>query len=375
MKILKIAETDMIKKLLEEKNYPPILKMNSGEDVSRESWEKRRAELVAALTRYSYGNTPRSPEGGTSGRVTYSNPLAYAGKVTEERVELTFSTERGEFTFPIQLYIPNSVRPSPIFLHIAFRPVPDRYIPVEEITDAGYALAVVVYTDLVNDNHHGDFSDGLAAYFGTGKDREPDEWGKIGMWAYGASRVMDYILTREELDGGRVAVIGHSRLGKTALWCAAQDRRIACAISNNSGYGGAASSKHGKGERISDFLRVGSWDWYCEAFGDFETLEDEKPYDQSYLTALIAPRLLIVGSAEEDKGADPEAELLTTLHASCAWELLGKRGLVVGENLPTPPETLFDGEIGYHIRCGMHFLSREDWAAYIKFLDKKWGRV
>ena len=121
-----------------------------------------------------------------------------------------------------------------------------------------------------------------------------------------------------------MAVIGHSRLGKTALWCAAQDERFAAAVSNNSGYGGAASSKHGTGERVTDFIHVGSWDWYCENFQKFcGELEDQKPYDQSFLTAMIAPRYVLIGSAELDRGADPTSEFLTTLHASDAWVLLG----------------------------------------------------
>ena len=140
-------------------------------------------------------------------------------------------------------------------------------------------------------------------------------------------------------------------------------------ISNDSGYGGAASSKHGTGERVTDFIRAGSWDWYCENFKKFTgDLEDEKPYDQSFLLALIAPRYLLVGSAEQDPGADPTAEFLTTLHASCAWELLGEKGLVA-EKLPGASAYYGDGNVLYHRRKGLHYLSREDWAAYIRFLD------
>ena len=196
--------------------------------------------------------------------------------------------------------------------------------------------------------------------------------GKIGMWAYGASRVLDYVLTHDDLDSVHTAVIGHSRLGKTALWAAAQDERFWCGISNNSGYGGAASSKHGTGERVTDFIRVGSWDWYCENFKEYTgEKEDCKPYDQAYLLAAIAPRLLCVGSAEEDRGADPKSEFLTSLHASCAWEMLGKKGLVSPDRLPTPGDHLTEGSVGYHLRSFGHCLSRNDWNAYIKFLSEK----
>ncbi len=362
----------MLKEKLSEKDYLPVLKMNDGRAVTRELWRERRTELLSLLEEYSYGRTPEKPAR-VWGNAISIDKISYAGKVTTEKVLISFETENGVFSFPAEFFVPNKENKPPMFLHLAFRPVPDRYIPVEEITDAGYALAVVVYKDMVNDNLNADYSDGIAAHFGTTKDRAPDEWGKIGMWAYGASRVLDYITAeRDDIDASRVAVIGHSRLGKTALWCAAQDERFAAAISNDSGYGGAASSKHGKGERITDFLRCGSFDWFCPNFVNYAgDKEDEKPYDQSFLSALIAPRYLCVGSAILDTGADPEAEFLTTLHAASAWELLGEAGLIAPDRMPVPGDLIIDGNVGYHLREGMHFLSREDWCAYIKFLDKK----
>ena len=364
----------MIGARLAEKDYLPILQMNDGKNVTPENWEQRRLELLEALQTHSYGVTPPAPLK-VWGALLEEDPLAYAGKVLEQHISLSFETQHGICTFPIHLYIPNAVQKPPVFLHLAFRPVPDRYIPVEEITDRGFALAVVCYKDMVNDNLFGDYSDGIAAHFGTGSNREPDAWGKIGMWAYGASRVLDYLIAYREndLDTEKVAVIGHSRLGKTALWAAAQDPRFWCAISNNSGYGGAASSKYGKGERVRDFLRVGSWDWYCENFKNYtDEKEDAKPYDQAYLLALIAPRLLCVGSAAEDRGADPEAEFLTTLWAAQAWDLLGQPGLVVPQQtMPAPGTHFMEGNIGYHLRAGRHFLSREDWNHYIRFLSNR----
>ena len=208
----------------------------------------------------------------------------------------------------------------------------------------------------------------------TPESRLPDDWGKIGLWSWGASRVLDYIIEYcPQLDGEKVAVIGHSRLGKTALWCGAMDERFAAVISNDSGYGGAASSKHVTGERVSDFVRGGSWCWFCENFKLFAgELEDSKPYDQSFLLALVAPRLLLIGSAELDKGADPESEFLTALHASGAWELLGEKGLVVPDRMPVPGDRFGEGNIQYHLRSNKHYLSREDWNLYIKFLKEKW---
>ena len=361
-----------IKHALEEKDYLPILKMKDGTSVTRETWDKRRGEMRELLEKYSYGKTPRVSVSVAAEDIT-SVRYDFAGKCTHERLTIVYRTERGEGRFPIQIFTPLSVKKPPVLLNLAFNSAPDWYIPAEEIIDSGYALVVVNYKDMVNDNCYGDFTNGIAAHFSTRKERSKDEWGKIGMWAWGASRVMDYLVNeRHELDTKRVAVIGHSRLGKTALWCAAQDERFAAVISNNSGYGGAASSKKGEGERISDFIRWGSYDWFCEAFKDYEGEgEDFKPYDQSFLLALIAPRYLLVGSAELDRAADPMAELLTTAHASAAWELLGHKGLVTNGEIPSPDEDLGDGDILYHYRRGTHCLSRDDWQAYIKFLDSK----
>ena len=365
----------VLDEILAEKDYLSVLSMQDGRMVTADNWKKRREELRELLEKYSYGKTPDEAV-----RVigVHKEDGAYfcAGKCTEEFVEIRYETTRGTGAFPIQIFTPTDVENPPVFLHIGFGLAPHKYIPVEEIIDGGYALVVVDYRDMVNDNHYGDYSGGIAEHFGTTIERDDDEWGKIGMWAWGASRVLDYLIAeRKDFDIEKVAVIGHSRLGKTALWCAAQDERFAAAISNNSGYGGAASSKRGNGERIDDFLRLGSWDWYCERFKHFSgPLEDEKPYDQSFLLALIAPRLLLVGSAELDRGADPKSEFLTTLHASCAWELLGAKGLVTEDKMPAPKDFLGEGNILYHYRHGRHYLSREDWAAYMKFLDKKWGR-
>lgn len=365
----------MLKEILNERDLLPVLRHEDGSAVTRETWAKRRAEMLTALEHWSYGLTLPAPDR-VRGEVLTEDTNEYAGKVLFQTLRIHMETARGEFSFPAWICIPKAAEKSPVFLHIAFRPdQPDRYTPVEEITDAGYAVAVVCYKDIVNDNLNGDYSDGLAAYFGVAAGRAPDEWGKIGMWAYGASRFMDYLLTRDDLDTDHIAVIGHSRLGKTALWTAAQDERFWCAISNDSGYGGAATSKHGEGERVRDFLRAGSWDWYCENFKLFtDGKEDEKPYDQSWLLSLIAPRLLCVGSAVEDRGADPKSEFLTSLWASQAWALLGERGLITPDRMPEVGDALHEGNVGYHLRAGKHYLSRADWQQYIRFLDRKLGR-
>ena len=362
----------MLKKTLQERDLLPILKMQDGRQVTPRLWQERRAEMIKLLETYSYGITPPAPEY-VRGEVVREYARCCAGKAFEQEINITFPTPGGEFTFPLVLMRPLKVEKPPVFLYISFSGKHNNYIPVEEIIDNGYAFATFCYLDVVNDKLFGNFSDGLAKMYNvTAENRTPTTWGKIGMWAYAASRALDYLLTRDEIDARRTAVIGHSRLGKTALWAAAQDERFYCAISNNSGYGGAATSKQGEGERVDDFIRVGSWDWYCENFKDYRgEKEDCKPYDQAHLLALIAPRLLCVGSAVLDKGADPKSEYITSAWASQAWEMLGKQGLVCPDRLARVGDHFMEGSISYHLRDYQHYLSRDDWHCYMKFLKSK----
>lgn len=369
----------MLKEILKERDLLPVLKMGDGSEVNKENWHKRRREMRELLEEYSYGITPPAPsEAMQPSRlwgeiIGEENPERFAGKVLEEKINVTFETAKGECTIPFTLLVPKNKEPMPVFLLLMFdSEIPNRFLPAAEITDRGYAVAAVCYKDIMNDNLCGDFNNDIAKVFGTTRNRFGNEWGKIGMWAYGASRILDYLLTREDIDAEKTIVIGHSRLGKTALWAGAQDERFWGVISNNSGYGGAATSKFGnRYEQIEDFLYHGSWDWYCENFKKLRGREDEKPYDQSFLLALVAPRYLCVGSAEEDPGADHDSEFITTLWASSAWELLGKKGLITPDNMPKPGDRLHEGCIGYHLREGRHCLSREDWNIYMDFFDKK----
>lgn len=368
-----MLENNMLQQEVSRRQLPPLLTMNDGRICNAGLWRERRAELLDILQKNIYGYTPELPEKVTGEVVEQGSEMAFAGKVNQQLISIKFDTPKGDFTFPLNLFLPRNVPSAPLFLHIAFRPdIPDIYCPVEEITDNGFALAVIYYKDIVNDNLHGDYSDGLGKLYIDKCKRKSDEWGKIGMWAYAASRALDYLLTRDEIDHKHIAVVGHSRLGKTALWCAAQDERFFMGISNNSGIGGAAIAKHSTGERILDFIKVGSWDWFCEKFKEFSGYEDISiPYDQHFLLAAIAPRYVCVGSAEFDKGADPKSEFLSCVAASEAYRLLGYKGIVTPDEYPSAGTALHEGEIGYHIRTGHHYFSRDDWEQYMKFMRKK----
>ena len=344
----------MIQEKLQARKLPPLLVMNNGASVqTADDWRIRRRELLSLLSREVYGYTPEAPakvEG-----VIESSEIAFAGKATQARVHLSFDTPNGSFSFPFTLITPVSAQKSPVFVNINFRPdVPDKYLPAEEIIDHGFAVATFFYKDVTSD---GPDWDGLAAMYPRD---EKTGWGKIGMWAFAASRILDYLEQQDAYDLTRACVCGHSRLGKTALWCSAQDERFSMAVSNDSGCTGAAITRSKAGETVQDIITRFPY-WFCGNYHSWAGREYEMPFGQHMLLALTAPRKLYVCSATEDKWADPESEFLCCAAASEAWSLLRVPGLVTPDEMPTPDVPLMDGGICYHLRTGTHFYSRTDW--------------
>lgn len=254
----------------------------------------------------------------------------------------------------------------------------DRW-PIDRINDRGYAMVTVYYGDIDPDYDdgaengiHGLLADWIATV------PEAEQPGSIAGWAYGLSCVLDFLQQHEELgiDSERVAVIGHSRLGKTALWAGATDPRFAMVVSNESGCGGAALSRRAYGETIKR-INTQFPHWFAKRFHEYGDNESDCPVDQHQLIALLAPRPLAVGSAEGDRWADPKGEFLSAVHASPVYRLLGEPGLqnpagspATQTQWPSPGEALQSGTISYHLRPGPHDLTGHDWNRYLDFADR-----
>jgi len=249
--------------------------------------------------------------------------------------------------------------------------------PMAMISERGYATIALYYGDIDPDFDDG-FENGIHALIPNFIAQLPPEQrpGSIAAWAYGVSCVLDAIEQTPALgiDASRVAILGHSRLGKTALWAGAIDPRFALVVSNNSGCGGAALSRRAIGERVGRINRSFPH-WFCDGFLAYNENENALPVDSHELVALSAPRPVAIGSATEDTWADPKGEFLAGNLASPVYQLLGKPGMLdeKGEspiNSPAPDHAFSSGSISYHLRTGKHDLNESDWLRYLDFADR-----
>ena len=356
----------ILDELLASVNPPSALKVGRKKIKTAEDFDANRDKIRNMLLKEQYGIIPPAPKH-VRVEVNETDKILFAGKTVFTRSTLYAETERGELSFPFASVVPKTEKPCPAFIHINFDPnVPSKRMPSEEIADRGFAVFSFCYTDVATDDNN--FKAKCAKILSTGR-RRSDATGKIAMWAWAAMRVMDYVMTLPEIDHDNIAVIGHSRLGKTALLTGAFDDRFKYVISNNSGSSGAALARDKVGEDITAITDRFPF-WFCPRFMKYRGRESELPFDQNSLLALTVPRHLIVGSAKEDRWADPKNELLSIYSVNEVYKLYGMRGLVVDDGALEAPSTYIDGDASYHIRPGEHCLSRYDWNVYMDFILK-----
>ena len=374
-------------------------------------WQtKRRAEVLGLFQTHVYGRSPAKPANLVY-EVTKTDLQALGGKATRKEVAIYLTGKKDGPRLDLQLFVPNGAKgPVPAFLGCNFngnhavhadpgitlnprwmRTVRDsknvvnnrateasrgseasRW-QVEMIIAKGYALATYYYGDVEPDHAEG-WKDGLRAAMskdGANTQFAADAWGAIGAWAWGLSRGLDYLEKDKAIDAKKVAVIGHSRLGKTSLWAGASDERFGMVISNNSGEGGASISRRDFGETIA-VLNKNFPHWFCGNYKQYTGHPENLPVDMHELAALAAPRPLYIASAQEDTWADPKGEFLAGKLAEPVYALFGKKGTGVAE-WPAVNQPVGES-IGYHVRSGKHDVTAYDWEQYLRFADKHFKR-
>ncbi|MCM8816973.1 MAG: acetylxylan esterase [Candidatus Omnitrophica bacterium] len=390
-------------KLVPKYKLPDALTCLDGTKVvDKETWiRKRRPEILELFRTHMYGRKPAETLGCFRYEISDIEKNALEGIAIRKQVRIFFTEKQAPF-MDLLVYLPKDAdKPVPVFLLLHFygnhtitdeKAIPikkewdrgkgvqylpgeetrashSKTIPVKKILSRGYGVATAYYCDIVPDIGIKCFNYGIFKAFDHifGEHKPSDAWGAISAWAFGLTRIMDYFETDENIDSKKVAVLGHSRLGKTALWAGAQDDRFAIVISNNSGCGGAALSRRKFGETVKIINELAPH-WFCENFKKYNDKEDKLAFDQHMLISLIAPRPVYVASADQDLWADPMGEFLSAKNAEVVYNLFGLDGLPADE-IPDLNSPVM-GTIGYHIREGDHALTEYDWDCYINFCDK-----
>jgi hypothetical protein len=366
------------------------------------SWEnKRRPQILKLFEEQMFGKIPAGLKI-TSSRTREESDVTPYKNGKRKQIEMVLEQNGRELRIQMLMYLPINVVKAPLFLgynsngnHAICKDVDvfitdswcennssagignhqfteqsrgleSRRWPVQMILDAGYGLATIYYGDVDPDCN--DFSDGVHPFMHKEDQTKPlpDQWGSISAWSWGLSQAMETLENEPSVDASKVIVLGHSRLGKTALWAGALDSRFALVISNESGCGGAALSRRIFGETVKK-INSSFPHWFCDNFKAYNDNEQNLPFDQHELIALIAPRPVYISSAQEDLWADPKGEYLGGYYASPVYQLYGMKGLESAE--PPAVSQPVMNQIGYHVRPGKHDMTAYDWEQFIRFAD------
>ncbi len=364
---------------------PDVLTAADGRKITtKDNWKKiRRPEILELFRKHVYGRVPSTPYQKRF-KVVNEDLKAMNGAATLKQVDILITTGEKSLTIHLVLFVPNKVpKPVPTFLLICnrspenidpMRQTKSEFWPAEEAVARGYGIAAFDNADVAPDQDDG-FKGGIFGLLDGGK-RAPDAWGTLAAWAWGASRCMDYFETDKDVACDKVAVIGHSRGGKTSLWAGAEDERFAVVCSNDSGCGGAALSRRQNKEKetVAKINKIFPH-WFNETFKSYNGREEALPVDQHMLIALIAPRAVCVASADHDLWADPRGEFTSVVLAGPVYRLFGKQGLGDSLEMPAIGEARDGDGAHYHIREGKHNLTIFDWKCYMDFADKVFGKA
>ena len=356
---------------------PSLLTSISGEKIkTKEQWEQfRREECMELLATYVYGRQP----------VGKPEDLTFTTKVKNDDLDgLVFKEVTvcfKEFAFTVKVYHKKDAKSLPVFLYFMHMKEQNTLFneneaetvnaPIKDICHRGYAFIVMQYTSIYHDDFTcADYEASLFKPFSPPRaERADTDWGAIALWAWAASRVMDYIESEDTYDSSNVAVVGHSRGGKTALWTGATDPRFSFVVSNSSGCMGAAMLRGKKGEHL-DYITQHT-DWFCKNLDHYIENEQMLPVDQHLLLACIAPRPLYVASNSLDEWADPAAERRGARLAGEAYALYGLKGAVLPEDDRIEcGKAYHEGQIGYHMSEGAHKIRAHDWEKFMAFWEK-----
>lgn len=356
---------------------PDPLQFDDGREVrNARQWEKkRRPQVLEVFAQEMYGHMPARPEGLHFS--TISEETVYAGLGLRKVVRIYLDADQTHW-FDVLIHLPkDAAGPVPMFVGLNFKgndatldERADFRWPYELVLKAGMGVATAWRDTIEPDGKDSKIAEaedvcrdgGVRSWY-----NKDGDWGAISAWAWGLSRIVDYLETDEAYDTDRLAVIGHSRLGKTALWAGANDLRFDMVISNDSGCCGAAISRRKFGETFA-VIDTSFPHWFTREFDKYKGREEIFPADQHWLIALAAPRPVYVASATEDLWADPKGEWLAAKAAEPVYALFGMQGL--DDGMPAPDVSDGDGRIGYHIRRGTHNILAFDWQQYISFMNR-----
>jgi hypothetical protein len=360
---------------------PDPLVLEGGKAVrDAETWRRqRRPEIMRLYETEIFGRVPaNAPK--VTWRVTGTESTARDGTISIRRVAGTIGAGADAPVIPLTLFTPAKAKGRvPVILVVNFGggagPAPAAALPsgeppvATEIIGRGWGYATIAYQDIQPDRRTSLDEGVIARARAAGQAPAPDDWGAISAWAWGVSRAIDYLETDPSVNPKRIAVEGHSRIGKTALWASANDPRIAAVFSSCAGEMGSALSRRDWGETVDDMAQNFPW-WFSASFQKWTGRWDEMPVDAHMLIALSAPRPVFLTGGTADQWADPVGEYLAAVAAGPVYRLLGKKDLGVSQPQPPLDRPITAGDIGWHYHTGAHAATPADWRAFLVFLDK-----